>query len=68
MDGFVFAENVRQDTVWGKIPLIALSGHVNAEDMRKGHTVGFDDYVPKFDRDALLEAIRGILGEIPLAA
>lgn len=68
MDGFAFAESVRQDTVWGKIPLIALSGHVNAEDMRKGHTVGFDDYVPKFDRDALLEAIRGILGEIPLAA
>jgi two-component system chemotaxis sensor kinase CheA len=68
MDGFAFAENVRQDTVWGKIPLIALSGHVNAEDMSKGHVVGFDDYVPKFDRDALLEAIRGILGEIPLAA
>ena len=66
MDGFAFAEKVRQDSLWGNLPLIALSGHANPEDMSKGHAVGFDDYVPKFDRDALLQTIRGIFGEMPL--
>jgi two-component system chemotaxis sensor kinase CheA len=66
MDGFAFAEKVRQDSVWGQIPLVALSGHANPEDMSKGHSAGFDDYVAKFDRDALLQTIRGIFGEMPL--
>jgi two-component system, chemotaxis family, sensor kinase CheA len=68
MDGFAFAEKVRQDHLWGDTPLIALSAHINPEDMNKGHAVGFDDYVAKFDRDALLQTIRGIFGELPLAA
>ena len=34
--------------------------------MSKGHSAGFDDYVAKFDRDALLQTIRGIFGEMPL--
>jgi two-component system chemotaxis sensor kinase CheA len=66
MDGFAFAEKVRQDSLWGSLPMVALSGHANPENMTKGHAVGFDDYVAKFDRDALLETIRGIFGELPL--
>lgn len=68
MDGFGFAEQVRSGGIWAGLPLIALSAHVNPQDMAKGHNVGFDDYVPKFDRDALIQTIRQIFGEVPMAA
>lgn len=58
MDGFTFAENVKsQDSRWKEIPMIALSSHATPQDIERGHSVGFTDYVAKFDKDTLLRAI-----------
>ncbi len=64
MDGFAFAEKVRSDDRWGRVPLVALSSHATERDFERGREVGFDDYVAKFDRDALLDTLAQILGQV----
>lgn len=56
-NGFEFAQAVRASESWKKTPLIALTSHTTQEDMDRGRRVGFDGYIPKSDRDALLDAI-----------
>ncbi|MEM1104192.1 MAG: response regulator, partial [Pseudomonadota bacterium] len=56
-DGFAFAEAVRSDEKWSRTPMLALSAQQSAENVARGHEVGFTDYVAKTDRDRLLEAI-----------
>ncbi|EKV31672.1 Signal transduction histidine kinase CheA [Caenispirillum salinarum AK4] len=62
MDGFGFAEAVRADGRWADLPMVALSSHATQKDFERGRQVGFDDYVTKFDRDALLETLKATLG------
>jgi len=57
MNGFEFASDVRADPRWMKIPLVALSGHASESDFQKGRDAGFNDYVAKFDREALVESL-----------
>jgi two-component system chemotaxis sensor kinase CheA len=58
MDGFEFAQALKQkDSRWNNTPLVALSSHSSQEDLDRGRAVGFTDYVPKFDRDALLHSL-----------
>ncbi len=61
MNGFEFAETVRRSSTWGETPMVALSSHANPRDLARGRSVGFDDYVPKTDRDALLRALEETL-------
>jgi two-component system chemotaxis sensor kinase CheA len=57
MNGFEFAEAVRQDGPWAALPMVALSSHATEQDFERGREVGFTDYVAKFDRDALLQTL-----------
>jgi two-component system chemotaxis sensor kinase CheA len=57
MDGFAFAQAVKSNSRWKRTPLVALSSHTSREDLDRGREVGFDDYVQKFDREALLQAL-----------
>jgi two-component system chemotaxis sensor kinase CheA len=57
MNGFDFAQAVRAEGRWAKIPLVALSSHATEKDFERGREVGFTDYVAKFDRDALLQTL-----------
>jgi len=57
MDGFAFAEEVRRDPRWGKVPMVALSAHATDRDFEKGREVGFNDYVAKSDRDELVRSL-----------
>jgi two-component system chemotaxis sensor kinase CheA len=57
MDGFAFAQAVKSHSRWKQTPLVALSSHTSREDLDRGREVGFDDYVQKFDREALLQAL-----------
>ena len=57
MDGFEFAQAVKNNSRWADTPLVALSSHTSQEDLDRGRAVGFADYVPKFDRDALLQTL-----------
>jgi two-component system, chemotaxis family, sensor kinase CheA len=57
MNGFQFAETVRNSTRWQDTPIVALSSHTTPQDLHHGREVGFNDYVAKFDRDALLHTL-----------
>ncbi len=57
MNGFEFAEAVRGDERWQKTPMVALSGNASESDLSKGRQAGFDDYVAKFDREALVSSL-----------
>lgn len=61
MDGFSFCETIRQDPRWALTPMVALSSHATERDFQRGREVGFDDYVAKFDRDALLESLAQLI-------
>ncbi|NQV84431.1 MAG: chemotaxis protein CheW [Rhodospirillales bacterium] len=54
MDGFEFAQNVRGDNRWKDVPMIALSGRTSNSDFQRGRDAGFNDYVAKSDREALV--------------
>jgi DNA-binding response OmpR family regulator len=43
--------------------VLALSSHASPADLDRGRAAGFDDYVAKLDRDALLAALSEILSE-----
>ena len=58
MDGLQFARVVTADGSWQHTPLVALSSRCNPIDIRRGLAAGFRAYVGKFDRDALLDALR----------
>jgi len=57
MNGFDFAEAVRSEGRWTQTPMVALSSHATEKDFERGRQVGFNDYVAKFDRDALLQTL-----------
>ncbi len=57
MDGFDFAEEVKRDGLWQETPILALSSHASPSDFQRGREAGFNDYVAKFDRDALLDSL-----------
>jgi two-component system chemotaxis sensor kinase CheA len=48
--------------------MVALSSHASARDLEKGRTVGFDDYVAKYDRDGLVHTLNSTLTEMRGAA
>ena len=57
MDGFEFAQKVKETNSWQDIPIVALSSHATPQDIDRGKDVGFHDYVAKFDRDTLLQSL-----------
>ncbi len=61
MSGFDFASSVRTKEELNHVPIIALSSHATTQDMDRGKESGFDNYVAKFDREALLSAIEEAL-------
>jgi len=57
MNGYDFAAAVRSSKRWSKLPIVALTSNTSAQHIEKGRAVGFDDYVAKSDRDALLTSL-----------
>jgi len=57
MSGFEFAETIKQDARWQDTPMVALSHGATLADLDRGRSAGFNDYVAKFDRDALLHTL-----------
>jgi two-component system chemotaxis sensor kinase CheA len=58
MDGFEFAQALRDEPRTAGLPVIALSSVVSAEAVERGRRVGFHDYVAKFDRQGLIAALK----------
>ncbi|WP_291297371.1 chemotaxis protein CheW [Elioraea sp.] len=61
MTGLEFAAEVRRDGAWVDLPLVALTSCVSEADIARGRAAGFTDYVAKFDRDAVLNALAQVL-------
>jgi two-component system chemotaxis sensor kinase CheA len=61
MDGFAFARAVREGGAWAELPMVALSGRVDAVATDRARAAGFTDFVPKYDRDALTDSLRSVL-------
>ena len=68
MTGIEFAEAVRANERWRDTPLVALSAHADQRDLDRGRQAGFDDFVAKYQRDALLEALSETLANARRAA
>jgi len=58
MDGFEFTRQVRADPRIAAMPIIALSSVISADAIERGRSVGFHDYVAKFDRQGLIAALK----------
>lgn len=64
LDGLAFARQIRGGGAWAGVPLIALialSGRNTPADVEAGRRAGFDDYVAKADRGALLDSLKRCL-------
>ena len=68
MSGFEFAEEVKKNTRWRDVPMVALSSFASPKDLARGREVGFKDYVSKSDRDALMSSLHETLAELRNAA
>ena len=67
MSGFEFCEMVKRNGRWQNVPMVALSSHASARDLEKGRSVGFDDYVAKYDRDGLVHTLNSTLHDMRAA-
>lgn len=68
MNGYEFAEVVREDPLWKNTPLIALSSFATAEHIQRGKQVGFQAFVPKTKREDLLAKLSESLSQTEIAA
>lgn len=57
MDGFTFASTIKSEGAWAETPIVALSAHTSPQDFARSREVGFNDFVAKFDREALLVSL-----------
>ena len=68
MTGFDLAQRIKDGGPWQDTPLVALSSHTLPADLQKGREGGFDHYVTKLDRDALLRTLSETLSGVRGAA
>jgi len=68
MDGFELAAALRDNPGTAAIPIIGLAAMVSPEAIERGRTVGFHDFVAKFDRAGLVAAIKEQSADLHRAA
>jgi two-component system chemotaxis sensor kinase CheA len=68
MNGFEFAEAVRNDSKTALVPIIALSSITSPATIERGRQAGFHDFVAKFDRQGLIAALKESTVELVEAA
>lgn len=68
LDGLALARSIRANPRWRDTALIALTSRGSADDRARGLAAGFDEYLVKFDRDAVLMALRNVVARARAAA
>lgn len=63
MGGYKFADAIKQDPTWRSTPVIGLAADTDGDELGT-----FDALTRKFDRDGLLETVRGFIGSQERAA
>ena len=66
MNGYQLAENVRKESLFKKIPMIAVTTRYNESDIERGLKAGFNQYLEKLSADQLVDAIKTQLGDVTL--
>lgn len=61
MDGYSFAKALGENALTRNIPVIALDAHAGVAVIEAARLAGMRSVVGKFDRQALLEELRGVL-------
>jgi two-component system, chemotaxis family, sensor kinase CheA len=61
MDGWAFAQAVRQNDVWNDMPLLALTTLNSSESRERAKRCGFNGYQVKLDRGEFLTAVAEML-------
>ena len=68
LDGIAFAKMVKADPHWADTPMIALSSHSSPRLIARVRAAGFTDYVGKFDRQKLMDALDACVSSWEAAA
>jgi len=68
IDGYSFAESLKDDANWGRVPIVALSCHAGSTEVSQGRNAGFFDLVGKFDREGLVRTLGDSLADLEDAA
>ncbi len=61
MNGFELAQKIRDSKQFEQLPVIAVTSLSGEDDKRKALESGIDEYLPKLDRDQVLDAVRNLL-------
>jgi len=65
MDGIGFAAEVRSDPRWKNTPMVALSTRAEKQIIDRALQSGFNNYIVKSDRDALLNTVKDLMAMQP---
>jgi two-component system, chemotaxis family, sensor kinase CheA len=57
MDGLAFVREIRARGPWANLPVIALSSSGSPKAVELGREAGFDNYISKFEKTTLIEAV-----------
>jgi two-component system, chemotaxis family, sensor kinase CheA len=68
LDGFSLARAIRARPQHRALRLVALTTRNSAEDRSQGLSAGFDQYLPKYDRDTVVATVRSLLAPEQAAA
>ncbi len=68
LDGYSLARAIRTRPQHRAVRLVALTTRNSAEDRALGVSAGFDQYLPKYDRDTVVATVRNLLAPEQAAA
>ena len=61
MDGYILTKSVKSDNRFANIPVIMHSSLSGMSNQQLGHSVGVDEYVPKFEPQRLAETLTRLI-------
>lgn len=64
MNGLQLAEEIRKSSIFGDLPIIALTTLSSEEDKARGKAVGINEYHIKLDKERLMEAVHTFINNI----
>jgi DNA-binding response OmpR family regulator len=63
LTGYEVTQQLRQETITERIPVILLTARVQEDDVKRGFSVGADDYIKKpFSPQELRSRVQAVLG------
>ena len=65
VSGFELARRVRAHDAWRHTPMVALTGRGTPADEAHGRACGFDAFMTKFDREAVLRVVAAHVRRVP---